>query len=184
MDLRDLDQADAGTAGSEKPKRICLLGFSWTASSLIEEISRERPDLLAEIAVIDFNPVVHDKLKRRKIHAIYGDITARDMLLHAGVAQAEVIICSLPDMVLKGADNLKILRQIRELNPECKIIVHAELLANVPALYAAGASYVSTPRLLEAADLLHVVEAAEQNLLDQKRTEQEKHLAGRSEIIP
>jgi len=184
MELRDLDQADAGGAGSEKPKRVCLLGFSWTASSLIEEISRERPDLLAEIAVIDFNPVVHDKLKRRKIRAIYGDITARDVLLHAGVAHAEVIICSLPDMVLKGADNLKILRQIRELNPEGKIIVHAELLSNVPALYAAGASYVSAPRLLEAADLLHVVEAAEQNLLDQKRVEQEKQLAGRGEIIP
>ena len=30
----------------------------------------------------------------------------------------EIIICSLPNMVLKGADNLKILRQLRELNPD------------------------------------------------------------------
>jgi Kef-type K+ transport system membrane component KefB len=184
MELRDLDQNDAETSGSEKPKRICLLGFSWTASSLIEEISRERPDLLAEIMVIDFNPVVHGKLKQLKIHAIYGDITARDVLLHAGAAHAEVIICSLPNMVLKGADNLKILRQLRELNPTGKIIVHAELLANIPALYATGASYVTAPRLLEAADLLQAVEAAEQNLLDQKRGEQEKRLADRHEIIP
>ncbi|HEY5346198.1 MAG TPA: cation:proton antiporter [Verrucomicrobiae bacterium] len=182
--LRDLDQSNAETSGSEKPKRLCLLGFSWTASSLIEEISRERPDLLTEIAVIDFNPVVHGKLKARNVHAIYGDITARDVLLHAGVAHAEVIICSLPNMVLKGADNMKILRQLRELNPSGKIIVHAELLANIPALYAAGASYVTAPRLIESADLLQAVEAAEQNLLDQKRGEQEKRLAGRSEIIP
>jgi hypothetical protein len=70
------------------------------------------------------------------------------------------------------------------LNPHGKIIVHAELLADVPALYAAGADYVSTPRLLEAADLLQVVEAAEKNLLNDKRRDQERLLQERSEVIP
>ncbi len=134
--------------------------------------------------MIDFNPVVHEKLKQRNVHAVYGDITARDVLHHAGVSHAEVVICSLPNMVLKGANNLKILRQLRELNPHGKIIVHAELLSDVPALYAAGADYVSAPRLLEAADLLQVVEAAEKNLLNDKRREQEKLLQERSEVIP
>ena len=84
---------------------------------------------------MDFNPVVHEKLKRqRSVHAVYGDITARDVLHHAGVSHAEIIICSLPNMVLKGANNLKILRQVRELNPHAQIIVHAELLADMPAL--------------------------------------------------
>ena len=184
LELRDLDETAPGDGAAEKAKRICLLGFSWTASSLLEEISRERPDLLAEIVVIDFNPVVHEKLKHRKVRAVYGDITARDVLHHAGVSHAEVIICSLPNTVLKGANNLKIVRQLRELNPESKIIVHAELLSDVPALYAAGANYVTAPRLLEAADLLQVVEAAEKNLLDDKRREQLKRLEGRTEIIP
>jgi voltage-gated potassium channel Kch len=151
---------------------------------LLEEISRERSDLLAEIVVIDFNPVVHEKLKRRKVRAVYGDITARDVLHHAGVSHAEVILCSLPNTVLKGADNLKMLRQLRELNPGAKIVVHAELLSDIPALYDAGASYVTAPRLLEGADLLQVVEAVEKNLLDEKRQEQQKRLEGRNEITP
>jgi len=184
LELRDLDHGSVEAADEAKFKRICLLGFSWTASSLLGEISRERPDLLAEIVVIDFNPVVHERLKQQNIHAIYGDITSREVLHHAGVAQAEVIICSLPNTVLKGADNLKMLRQLSELNPAAKIIVHAELLADVPKLYAAGASYVTAPRLLEAADLLQVIEAAEQNLLDQKHQSQQKLLDNRSEIIP
>jgi hypothetical protein len=184
LGLRELDQAEIETNVGQKPKRICLLGFSWTASSLLEEISRNRPDLLPEIVVIDFNPVVHERLKQRKVRAVYGDITARDVLHHAGAAHAEVIICSLPNMVLKGADNLKILRQLRELNPDAKIVVHAELLSDIPALYAAGANYVTTPRLLEAADLLHVLESAEKNLLDDKRKEQDKLLEGRNEVIP
>jgi hypothetical protein len=184
LKLHDLDQMSIDSAASEKPKRICLLGFSWTASSLLEEIGRERSDLLDEIVVIDFNPVVHERLKKRKVHAVYGDITARDVLHHAGASHAEIIICSLPNMVLKGADNLKILRQLRELNREARIIVHAELLSDIPLLYAGGASYVTAPRLLEAANLLHVLESAEKDMLDQKFSEQEKQLLDRNEVIP
>ena len=66
----------------------------------------------------------------------------------------------------------KLLQQLRELNPTAQIVVHAEKLADIPALYAAGANYVTAPRLLEAADLLRVLEAAEKKLLDQKRQEQ------------
>jgi hypothetical protein len=184
LDLRDLDQSESETTGEVKPKRICLLGFSWTASSLIEEIHRNRPDLLPEIMIIDFNPVVHERLRQRKIHAVYGDITQRDVLHHAGAAQAEIIICSLPNMVLKGADNLKILRQLRELNSEAKIVVHAELLSDIPILYDAGADYVTAPRLIEAADLLHVLESTEKNFLDAKRAGQLEQLEGRDEVVP
>jgi len=53
----------------------------------------------------------------------------------------------------------------------------------VPALYAAGASYVTAPRLLEAADLLRVLEAAEKNGLDHKRNDQEMLLKERNEVI-
>jgi Kef-type K+ transport system membrane component KefB len=182
--FRDLDQAAPTDGIGEKPKRICLLGFSWTASSLIGEISREQSALLSDIVVVDFNPQVYEQLRKRGVHVVYGDITQRDVLHHAGVAECEIIICSLPNMVLKGADNLKMLRQLRELNPEAKIVVHAELLADIPVLYAAGASFVTAPRLLEATDLLHAIEAAEKNLLDQKRSEQLKQLEGRNEVIP
>ena len=184
LGLRDLARIAAEPGSEAKPKRICLLGFSWTASSLLEEISRERSDLLAEIVVVDFNPNVHEKLRRRGVHAVYGDITQRNTLRHAGVAECEIIICSLPNTVLKGADNLKMLRQLRELNPEAKIVVHAELLGDIPKLYAAGANYVTAPRLLEAASLLSVIEAAVNNLLDQKIEEQLRQLAGRTEVIP
>ena len=184
LGLRDLDHTGFLKRADAKPRRVCLLGFSWTASSLLAEIERNRPDLVPEICVIDFNPVVHERLKARNVFAVYGDITARDVLHHAGVSHAEIIICSLPNMVLKGANNLKILRLLRELNPHAQIIVHAELLADVPALYAAGANYVSAPRLLEAADLLRVVASPENNTLDFKRSEQEMLLKERSEVIP
>ncbi|HLZ54050.1 MAG TPA: cation:proton antiporter [Verrucomicrobiae bacterium] len=184
LGLRDLYPSAPETGSAGKSRRICLLGFSWTASSLIEEISREYPALLTEIVVVDFNPRVYERLRQHGILVAYGDITQRETLLHAGVAESEIIICSLPNTVLKGADNLKMLRQLRELNPRAQIIVHAELLEDIPRLYAAGASYVSAPRLLEAADLLRVIEAIENKLLDEKRAEQAKQLKDRNEVIP
>jgi Kef-type K+ transport system membrane component KefB len=184
MELQDLDQTTFPAASDEKHKRICLLGFSWTASSLVEEIQREQPALISEMTVVDFNPLVHERLRQRGVRAVYGDITQRDVLLHAGLAKAEIIICSLPNTVLRGASNLKMLRQIRELNPTAHIIVHAELLSDIPALYEAGASYASAPRLLEAADLRHAIDAAEKKLLEEKRAAQLEKLETRNEVIP
>jgi Kef-type K+ transport system membrane component KefB len=184
LDLHDLDQSEQEAGVEKKAGRVCILGFSWTASSLLEEISRERSDLLEEIVIIDFNPLVYARLRERGIQAVYGDITSRDTLLHAGVNHAKVIICSLPNTVLKGSANFKMLLMLRSLNPEARIIVHAELLSDVPKLYAAGASYVTAPRLLEAADLLDVIEADEQHLLEQKHQTQQKLLENRDEIIP
>jgi Kef-type K+ transport system membrane component KefB len=183
LGLHDLDQTTFFARNEEQKRRICLLGFSWTASSLVAEIQREQPALLSGIIVVDFNPVVHQHLCERGVRAAYGDITHRDVLLHAGIQQVDIIICSLPNTLLKGANNLKLLRQLRELNPQAKIIVHAELLSDVPALYEAGASYVSVPRLLEATDLLHAIEAAGKDLLEEKRGAQMERLAARNEVI-
>lgn len=180
------DIGDIGTEMIEKqkPASIFLLGFSWTASSLLEEIIRHQPALLSELHVIDFNPRVYDRLQAKGVKVAYGDISDRDVLIHAGIAEAEIIVCSLPDTVLKGASNLKLLNQLRTLNPTAQIIMHAEKLADIPILYAAGASYVTAPRLLEATELLSVLDAARKKLLDEKRAGQSEQLSERNEVIP
>jgi Kef-type K+ transport system membrane component KefB len=187
--LRDLDStASTGAHGEEGHghggKRIFMLGFFWTASSFLEEIIRDHPALLPDIRIIDFNPQVYARLRQRGVDVVYGDITQRDVLLHAGIGAAEVIVCSLPNLVLKGATNYQLLRQIRDLNPKAKIIMHAEQIPDVERLYAAGADYVSTPRLLEAQELYSVIRAAENGLLEDKRAGQKEQLQNRNEVLP
>ncbi|HEY6170270.1 MAG TPA: cation:proton antiporter [Verrucomicrobiae bacterium] len=184
LGLRDLDQRGEEMAHGERPRRVFLLGFSWTASSLLEEITRRDPALLEELVIVDFNPQVYERLRARGVRVVYGDITQRDTLLHAGIAAAQVIVCSLPNTVLKGATNLKLLQQLRELNRAAQIIVHAELLTDIPALYAAGASFVSVPRLEEARELYAAIEAARKDLLGQMRQEVDDELEDRREVIP
>ena len=134
--------------------------------------------------MIDFNPEVIAKLRARGIDVVYGDISQRDVLEHAGARHAETILCTLPDSVLRGTSNRKLLRQLRELNPDARIIVPAERIADVAAFYKEGASYVMTPRLLEARDLLSVLDAAEQDLDAELRREQDELLGNRREVVP
>ena len=146
---------------------------------MLEEITRHAPNLLNQLAVIDYNPQVNQELRKRQVPIIYGDITQRETLVHAGVGQAEILVCTLSNTVLKGASNLRLLKQLRGINPRAKIIMHAELFADVPKLYAAGASYVSVPRLIEAADLCAAIQAASHDLLEEKWGELDRNLADR-----
>ncbi len=198
LGLRDLDDAVAngpagatghahateGEGGHGHGARILILGFFRAASSLLEELEEHAPDLLRHVAVVDFNPVVHKELKARGIPVIYGDISQRDTLLHAGIANAAVLVCSVPDSLLKGITNERLVRSLRELNPRAKIIAPAEVLENVGELVAAGASYVCLGRLHEGRDLMEAVRAAEEGLIDDKRGELLERLRDRREVLP
>ncbi len=182
--LPDLPATEAMEPAPAHRRRVFVLGFYQTASSLLDEIVRHKPQLLSDLCVIDFNPEVGERLRQRGVDVIYGDIGQRDTLLHAGLAEATVIVCSLPDTVLKGTSNLRLVVQLREINPTAQIIVHAERLSEIEPLYAAGASYVSAPRLLEAHDLLRAIEAAQVRLLAEKSGNQRTQLQARDEVIP
>lgn len=185
--LRDLDAGEHGPGEAHAhggAHKVVLLGFFRTASSLVEELVRTHPELREEIAVVDFNPHVHAELKRRDIHVTYGDISQRETLAHAGIANAEVIVCTIPDSLLKGTTNEKLVRQVRTLNPTAKILVSAEQLSEYVHLRLAGADYVSYGRLGEASDLTTAIRAALDSLLDEKRHDLEVRLRERAEVMP
>ena len=138
--MRDLDHDDAADGDSQSghgdSRRIVILGFFRAASALLAELDRRNPLLLGQISVVDFNPIVFQALSDRGLHVIYGDISNFDTLLHAGVGKAEIIVLSVPDSLLKGADNEKLVRHVRTLNPTAKIVATADLLSDVDDLYS------------------------------------------------
>lgn len=184
--FRDLDQisADPAEAAAHEGARIVLLGFFRAASSLLEELSRKNSPLLADIAVVDFNPHVHSELQKRGVRVIYGDISQRDTLHHAGISQAKILVSTIPDALLKGTSNARLVRQARELNPEATIIATADVLSDVAVLYAAGADFVTIARIEEAQALCEVLDAADCGLLKEKRAELDALLANRNEVMP
>jgi voltage-gated potassium channel Kch len=136
------------------------------------------------VCVVDFNPNVYRALQMRNLKVYYGDVSHADTLAHTGVSDAEIIICSVPDSLLKGTTNERLVRQLRALNPTAKIIATADVLGQTTRLYAAGADYVTIARLAEADELINAVTAAEAGLLDDMRASLEARLQARNEILP
>ncbi|MGB3445660.1 MAG: cation:proton antiporter [Xanthobacteraceae bacterium] len=188
LGLRDLDAAELAAAeageGHGAARRIVILGFFRTASALLSEIEQRDKSMLDQITVVDFNPNVFRNLAARGLNVIYGDISNVETLVHAGVGSAEIVILSVPDALLKGADNEKLVRHVRTLNPKAKIISTADVLATVEDQYSAGADYVTVPRFTDAQELFHAIEAADDGLLKAKRAEIDARLAERSEVLP
>jgi hypothetical protein len=73
---------------------------------------------------------------------------------------------------------------VRAQNAKAKIIAVADLLEDVQRLYAAGADYVLSSRLVEAQELLAVINAAEKNLLPELRAALDARIDKREEVLP
>ncbi len=187
LGLRDLDSAgdDVHEHGDDahESSRILFLGFFRTASSLLENMQCHAPDLIRHVGVVDFSPDAREGLLERRIRVVYGDIGQRDTLLHAGADKAEVLVCTIPDSILKGTTNEKLVKLLRSLNANATIIATAEKFEQADDLLKAGADYVSMPRLQEAGDLLEAVRAATKGLLKAKRRTLRITLANRREVL-
>ncbi len=182
--LRDLDHGGEDAADVPRKSGIVVLGFYRVASSMLAELARQNAGLIDDILVIDFNPHVHSTLRERGIRVRYGDVSHPELFAHAGVAEARVVISSVPDSLLAGTTNEKIVRDVRAINPTAKIIATAEVLGNVNRLYDAGADYVVVARLDEADDMIDALKAAEAGLLGDKRAALDARLIERNEVLP
>jgi Kef-type K+ transport system membrane component KefB len=186
LGFRDLGLDDIAMDESPgiRKRRILVLGFYRIASSFIAELERRQSALRERVAVVDFNPQVFHALQERNAKVYYNDISNADSLLHAGVTDAEIVISSVPDSLLKGTTNEKLVRHVRRVNPNAKIIATADVLAGAQILYDAGADYVTVARLDQANELIDVITAAEAGRLGELRTKLDAQMHNRREILP
>jgi hypothetical protein len=134
-------------AREEESYQLALLGFHRIASSLLHELGRKHPGLLAETLVVDFNVTIHSRIAGFGPVVKYGDLRNAETLRHTGVDKARVIVCTVPDDVLKGTTNLHIVALARSVNPGAVIIANAIELQDSRRLYEAGADYVFLQRI-------------------------------------
>ncbi len=157
-DIKSADNDDEVTPGKE----IALLGFHRTGSSLLHEILEvENSDLEStlkdKLIVVDFNPEIHESLQSVGIKVVYGDISHIDTLHHAGIHDVKIVISTIPDTILVGTDNLKIIKHMKDICPHAKIIVTAESIERALKMYAEGADYVFIPRILSAKNIKDMI---------------------------
>ncbi|MBE7450037.1 MAG: cation:proton antiporter [Kofleriaceae bacterium] len=150
-------RADAEDGGAP---RLVLLGFHRVSSALLADLERLHPDLVPETLIIDTNAKLHDEIRKHGAQVVYGDIAAVDVLRHAGVDAAKVIVSTVPDELLQGVTNEDIVRTVRGIAPDAIIIACCTRTSQAAALRAAGANHVFRPPTEIALGVLPAIYAA------------------------
>ena len=169
------DSHDASKPAHDHSATIMLVGCFRVGETLVDGLMKSNADFM----VIDFNPVLHDKLAARGVKCLYGDISHADVLEHAGVDKAKVLVCSISDDFLRGINNRGLLEMLRRMNPSAAIIVTADSTAHALQLYGLGADYVVLPRVLAADDFMKVIHLACKNTLEDRRQRHKSELEAR-----
>jgi Kef-type K+ transport system membrane component KefB len=173
-------------AESAEPPRLVVLGFHRIGSALLADIERLHADLLPRTLVVDTNSTHHEEIKRRGARVLYGDVASVEVLRHADVDGAEVIVSTIPDELLKGTTNLQLVRQLRELAPQAVIIANCARVSEVNGLRAAGADHVfRVPREVALGILPAIYAALNAGLPSYLEALEEEHgaIADRREVL-
>jgi len=187
--VKDLDVGEAAPARKElRDETVVFLGFFRDASSILFELENfgsavDGQVLLDKVLVIDFNPKVMAELRRRGISSVYGDIAHADTLRHAGIEDAELVVCSITDDVLRGTSNLRMLRNVRATCPKAKVMLTTEHIPHALELYAAGADFVYIPRLHSAAEIARILREGVAGGFGAARAAEVERLSSRKEVL-
>jgi len=210
LKLVGVKDLDAGTSVQERsPGRvetIVFLGFFRDASSILHEFERNAEpghvegfaitlgigiaaalvgakEFLDKILVIDFNPSVMRELRVRGISCIYGDVAHADTLRHAGIEGAELVVSSITDDILRGTNNLRLLKNIRANCPTAKVMLTTEHIPQALAFYQAGADFVYLPRLHSAPQIARILKHGLAEGFERLRAEEVADLSQRHEVL-
>jgi Kef-type K+ transport system membrane component KefB len=172
--------------GEDDHPRIVFLGFHRLASSILHDLEVAHPDLVRRVLVVDLNVALHDELRARGVHVVYGDISNADTLKHAHLDAAEVILSTVPDDLLKRTSNRQLAGVVRKIAPNAKVIVNAVRLSEANAMYVAGADYVFSWRTETSHGLMPAIEAMlddKGDLFIEERKRAGRDVTARQELI-
>lgn len=189
LKVRDLDVGETAPERTEaRSETMVFLGFFRDASSILLDLESEgnavdAQVLLDKILVIDFNPTVMRELRRRGISCVYGDIAHADTLRHAGIGNAELVVCSITDDILRGTSNLRLLRNIRAACPKARVMLTTEHIPQALHFYETGADFVYIPRLHSALQIARILKEGLADGFESARTLEIEQLSHRREVL-
>ncbi len=166
--------------------KLALLGFHRDASSLLYNLQQHNPELVHETLVVDFNVALHGAIAATGAHVHYGDLSNSETLHHIGLNNARIIVCTIPDDLLRGINNRSLVRVARHINPDAVIIANAISLDQIGPIYQAGANYVYLSRFEAARALDEAVHEALNDRIDvyrEKSSQQNWYSEDRREVL-
>ncbi len=125
---------------ANKKYDLIIFGAHRTGHDLLEQFKDKKESLL----VVDYNPERIERLSKKGFNCTYGDISDLDLLDEINLAEAKMIVSTVPDL----ETNLMFIRKIRKSNPKAIIITVSNKAEEALQMYRKGATYVISPHLI------------------------------------
>jgi CPA2 family monovalent cation:H+ antiporter-2 len=111
-----------------------VIGYGPTGRTVVQQLQ----DNGIVPIVIELNVEVVRALRSSGVDAIYGDATRIDTIEAAGAASAAHVILSSAGM----SNGAEVIRMVRAINPQIRVLARTSYLREVPELRLAGATRV------------------------------------------
>jgi voltage-gated potassium channel Kch len=138
-------------------RNVVLLGFHKVAALMITGFEQHAPHVLDKIHVVDFDEEMAADIHRRGMTYSYGDMSDPEVLQHCHHGNVNLVICSIPDVILHGVNNLQLLKNSKQVWPHADVIVTADNPKATATLYENGADYVLRMSKLGAEKLYEIM---------------------------
>lgn len=125
---------------------VVIIGSGRVGRHIAEMLGRENIPRL----VVESDPFIMSKLQARHIPVLYGDAANSEILRHAGLSRARLLVITVPDYV----SALSMVATARSCTPDIKIIARASSWEGGRRLLAAGVQKIVRPELEGGVELL------------------------------
>jgi len=139
-------QEEEGDYGISKP--VILIGANRIGRGVMNYIGKEN------LLVIDFDPMVIDVLKRKEVAHVFADLKDPHLFEELNLEKTKLVISTSPHM----EDNDALVRRIKDIDENIKVVVRAESDDEAEMLYERGADYVLLPHLLSGKYLGEIID--------------------------
>ncbi|KXU35946.1 sodium:proton exchanger [Cephaloticoccus primus] len=124
------EAAAAHPVNSDKQRAI-VVGYG-PVGQIVARLLRENE---FDLTIVELNVDTVQRLKAEGVPVVYGDATRIDTLMQAGVPDAKALVLSASSI----KDGREVVRQVRELNPDIRILARTAYLRELEALRDVGA---------------------------------------------
>ncbi len=128
---------DFQTRALDLSRHAVICGFGTIGTRIAEVLDKQKFTYL----VIDLDPTVISKLRGRGVPCMYGDASNPEILAHASLDKARVLICTIPDY---AAEELTA-RNALKINPKLDIVARVHRDSDVELLKEAGVTELVLP---------------------------------------
>jgi len=123
----------------ELTRHAVICGYGDIGSRLAGILEKQKFSYL----VIDLDPTIISRLRAQGIPCIYGDASNREILAHASLEKARVLVCTIPDYL---AEELTA-RNALDINPKLDIVARVHRDSDAELLRGVGVTELVLPSL-------------------------------------